>query len=102
MQVSRYQPSYRDLLDMMYETHHRTLDVIDLPQIGFIATEGSIPVAIGFLRPSGLYGIVDYVITNNDLPLSMQMEGKGLVVKAINETSKSLNLKPMLWLLIDN
>lgn len=93
MQVSRYQPSYHDILIMLHETHGRSINTDDLPLIGFICMEGSIPVATAFLRPTRAYGMVEHLVTNNDLPRDMQAEGRGLVIKALVEVANSLNIK---------
>jgi hypothetical protein len=93
MQVSDYQPSYLDLVIMLHETYHETFIIDDLPPIGFICMEGAIPVAVGFLKPNGTHGMVEHLVVNQYLPIDMQIEGRGLVVKAITERCKSLNLK---------
>lgn len=83
---------------MLHETNEISdttfLNPDTLPKIGFIATEGAIPVCIGFLRMlEGGYAQIDTLVTNRDLTSHIRHEGISIVVNELLNKAKSLNLK---------
>lgn len=96
--VTAYQPSYFDHLVMLHETQgshiSHNLEPSWLPEIGYVATEGSIIVAIGFLRRvEGGYAQIDTLVTNADLEPLMRHEGISAVVDELILKARVLELK---------
>lgn len=74
-----------------------------LPQIGYIATEGSIVVASGFLRQvEGRMALLDTLSTNKDCSPEMRHEGISAVVDALISRANQLELRYFLAFTVDD
>lgn len=97
MQIIEYQADQFDQLVALHQSQDVNtmfLDPATLPKIGFIAAEGSIPVAMGFLRQlEGGYAQIDTLVSNADLPGELRHEGLDKIVSSIIDTAKQLKLK---------
>lgn len=96
MIVSEYQSSYFDHLIALHESNDCPYTGIltpeTLPRIGYIAYDGAI-VGMGFLRMvEGGYGQIDTLVSNKNLSSITRHEGINLIVQAILEKAKQLNL----------
>lgn len=68
--------------------------VRELPEIGYLALNGSEYVAAGFLRKAeGNYGIADGFVTNPEINGTLRNEGLDEVLKQIISKAKQLRLK---------
>lgn len=96
IQISPYS---KNDLDSIYALHLSNnmdnFDICDsLPEIGYIATEGAIVVAAGFLRKvEGGYAQIDTLVSNKDMPADMRHEALAKVVETLVTTAKSLKIK---------
>lgn len=97
IQITQYQPDMFDLLCGLHESNNTTTDILapdTLPKIGYIATEGSIPVAMGFLRlVEGGFAQIDTLVTNADLPPETRHQGLEPLIDQLIQTAKQKKLK---------
>lgn len=96
MTISPYDSSLYDYIAYMLETQDYNNTVIpgDMPEIGFVVSEGSIPVAAGFLRlMEGRLAQIDGLCSNATLDSSTRHEAVSLVVDSLICKAKSLKLK---------
>ena len=106
MITTQYQSDCFNILEMMHESWNSpTLNDLHpdtLPKIGFIASNGSVHIAAGFLRMvEGGYAQIDTLVSNSILPGHMRDEGIQLVVDALINTAKSLKLKGIISFTLD-
>jgi hypothetical protein len=106
IEVSPYQESHFDLLLMLHETQSsptvNDLTPETLPKIGYVAMEGAVPVAMGFLRMiEGGFAQIDTLVSNGDLPSEMRHEGLTKLVDRIIETAKEKQLLGLMCLTRD-
>lgn len=74
-----------------------------LPQIGYIATEGSTVVAAGFLRRvEGNMALLDTLATNKALSSDMRHDGISAVVDSLIKEAKRLELKYFMAFTVDD
>lgn len=100
--VSAYQPSFYDHVAYLHESNSSEL-LETLPQIGYVATEGSIVVAAGFLRQvEGNMALLDTLATNKDCSPDMRHEGIAAVVDALISNAKQLELKYFMAFTVDD
>lgn len=103
--VSPYQPSMFDHLSYLHESNGKVLGETpeSLPQIGYIATEGSIVVAAGFLRKvEGKMALLDTLATNADCPPAIRHDGIQAIVNSLIDTAKQLELKYFMAFTVDD
>lgn len=104
IEVSSYQSSYLDTLVMLHETNSQDYNHDNvLPEIGFVAYEGAIPVAMGFLRQiEGGYALIDTLVTNRDLSSELRHVGISKLVDKLIETAKDQGFKGVMALSNDD
>jgi hypothetical protein len=96
IQVTSYSKSDKEIIDMLHISNNvENFDISEnLPEIGFIATEGAIPVAAGFLRRiEGGYAQIDSLVSNKDMPGPMRHEALDKIVQTLITTAKTLKIK---------
>lgn len=103
MIVQEYQVSFFDSLIMMHETQDSEVSILlspeYLPEIGFIAFEGSNPISAGFLRRvEGGFAQIDTLVTNADFDKNTRNQGLSAVVSVLIKTAKDLNLNGLMFL----
>lgn len=106
VQVTRYQTGFFDHLMALHESQKSPLvSMLEpemLPEIGYIAFEGSIMIAAGFLRVvEGGYGQIDTLVTNGDLDRDMRHEGVSRVVDSLIIKAKAMKLIGLICLTAD-
>lgn len=97
--VSPYQSSYYELLEGLHLSQHVLLQETGntLPEIGYIATEGSIAIAAGFLRRiEGGFGMIDTLVSNASLDGTIRHDGISQVVSRIILKAKELEIKGLI------
>lgn len=104
--VSEYQNAYIDSLANLHSTWGQDTDFLfetnGLPQIGYVASEGAIIVAAGFLRRlEGGYAQIDTLVTNRDLPSDMRHEGLTKLVDKLIFHAKHMQLKGLICMTKD-
>lgn len=100
IQIQEYQSGYYDYLEAMYDSQEYT-DAREpsesLPSIGFIAFEGSVPIAAGFLRKiEGNYGMIDSLVTNAQSSSELRHEAIDLIVRHLIKSAKHLKMNSIL------
>lgn len=98
MEITRYQGCYFDnLIAMLQSQDHTGIEDIEpnsIPDIGYVATEGSIFIAMGFLRlVEGGFCQIDGLTSNKDLPGNMRHAALNEVISALIDKAKLLKLK---------
>lgn len=104
--VTRYQTGFFDHIVALHESQEsslaRTLQPDMLPLIGYVAYEGSVMIAAGFLRTvEGGYGQIDTLVTNGNCTSSMRHEGVSKIVDSIIQKAKSMKLHGLICLTSD-
>lgn len=96
IEVQAFQESYLDLLHgMLMSQEHSTHEITpeSIPQIGYIAFEGSIPVACGFLRKvEGGYAQIDGLTSNPDMPSEVRHKALSFIVDTLIQEAKHLKM----------
>lgn len=96
IQLQTYSKHDKDLIDALHLSNNiDNTDISDnLPEIGFIATEGAIAVAAGFLRKvEGGYAQIDTLVSNKQMPAEMRHIALAGIVDALINEAKHLKLK---------
>ncbi len=98
VEVQAYQRSYFDLLQGMLSsqnvTNQEDITEDSIPEIGFMAFEGSIPVAAAFLRRvEGGFAQLDGLVSNPECPSHIRHLGIDGVVSNVLNSAKKLGIK---------
>lgn len=106
IKVTHYQNDYFDHLVALHESQDsdfaQMLEPSMLPDIGYVAYEGSIVVAMGFLRiVEGGYGQIDTLVTNGDLSPTLRHNGVSEVVNYLIAKARIMKLKGLICLTND-
>ena len=95
--ITSYQKSYFDLLVGMYQSQYSAdEDYIlpeTLPEIGYMAFEGAIPVCAGYLRRvEGGYAQIDGLVSNADVDSDIRHEHMTKLVDKLIEDAVNLGI----------
>lgn len=103
--IRPYNNDYYESLIQLHESNDSTLGETPetLPQIGYIATEGTNVVAIGFLRHvEGNMALLDTLVTNAECSSEMRHLGISAVVDALISMAKQLELRYFMAFTVDD
>lgn len=106
VEINEYQKSYFDILLSMHESQNYSdtllLSPETLPLIGYIASEGSVHIACGFLRMiEGDVAMIDTLVSNASVPSQMRHEAISGIVNSLIQRAKDMKLKGLLCLTSD-
>lgn len=97
IELTTYQKDMFDTLQAMHMSWDsplcETLKPEHLPKIGYIAHEGPIIIAAGFLRMvEGNVGMIDTLVTDKHVFSSMRHEGLNMLVEKLIKDAKHMKL----------
>lgn len=103
MQVERFKFKHLAIIAHWLKERELNPHLIDeLPDVGFVVSEGEEIIAAGFIRQTeGDYALVDSYITNKNSPPVQRDQALDLITKELINISKSLGFKTLVATSID-
>lgn len=81
---------------------HKTNEIYDLPSVGFIVSDGDLPIAACFLRRcEGNLGIVDGLCSNPEASSELRHAALDLAISAVCEEAKTREITNLIAWSID-